>query len=51
VRAARWRGYAWEVFDLLDPDMQALVIAEYRIELRYQAVDSWEHSKPKKRRG
>lgn len=43
LRAARWRGYAWEQFDLLDNDLQALVIAEYRIEMRFQAVDAWEH--------
>jgi hypothetical protein len=43
VRAARWRGYSWQAFDSLPSDEQALVLAEYRIELRYQAVDSWEH--------
>jgi hypothetical protein len=34
LRAARWRGYTWEAFDLLESDQQALVIAEYRIEMR-----------------
>jgi hypothetical protein len=43
LRAARWRGYLWEHFDALESDQQALVIAEYRIEMRYQAVDAWEH--------
>lgn len=41
LRAARWRGYTWEQFDLLDSDAQARVVAEYRIEQRFQAVDSW----------
>lgn len=41
LRAARWRGYRWAEFDALDTDEQALIIAEYRIELRYQAVDAW----------
>lgn len=43
LRAARWRGYQWEVFDELESDLQAQIIAEYRIEMRYQAVDAWEH--------
>lgn len=50
VRAARWRGYTWEHFDLLDTDLQALAIAEYRIEHRYQAVDSWAN-RPKANHG
>lgn len=43
LRAARWRGLSWQAFDALSSDEQALTIAEYRIEMRYQAVDSWEH--------
>lgn len=43
LRAARWRGYPWGQFDSLDSDTQALIVAEYRIEMRYQAVDAWEH--------
>lgn len=39
LRAARWRGYSWQAFDQLDSDSQALVVAEYRIEMRYAAVD------------
>jgi hypothetical protein len=44
LRAARWRGYAWEAFDALDSDSQARVVAEYRIEMRFQAVDSYAQS-------
>jgi hypothetical protein len=50
VRAAHWRGYKWEHFDQLDTDSQALTIAEYRIEHRYQAVDSWAN-RPKANHG
>lgn len=50
LRAARWRGYTWEQFDLLESASQALVIAEYRIEMRYQAVDSWAN-RPKANHG
>lgn len=41
MRVARWRGYSWEAFDRLDSDTQALLVAEYRIEMRYLAVDSY----------
>jgi hypothetical protein len=34
----------------LDSDSQALIVAEYRIEMRYQAVDSWMQS-PKANHG
>ena len=52
VRAARWRGLSWQAFDSLDSDAQALVLAEYRIEMRYAAVDSWDNrpSNAKKKR-
>ena len=64
LRAARWRGLAWHVFDGFEMDMQALIVAEYRIEMRYPAVAAWEHrpkaalsdgnrrhSTPRRRRG
>jgi hypothetical protein len=41
LRAARWRGYSWEAFDNLDSDSQALIVAEYRIEMRFLAVDHY----------
>jgi len=44
LRAARWRGYAWEVFDALDSDSQARIVAEYRIEMRFAAVDHYAQS-------
>jgi len=44
LRAARWRGYSWEQFDSLDSDMQALIIAEYRIEMRFASVDQYAQS-------
>lgn len=51
LRAARWRGYSFEVFDTLDSDQQALIIAEYRIEMRFQAVDSYIQSLKAKKHG
>jgi hypothetical protein len=44
LRAARWRGYTWEQFDPLDSDSQALIVAEYRIEMRFAAVDHYAQS-------
>jgi len=44
LRAARWRGYRWERFDRLDSDSQARIVAEYRIEMRFAAVDSYAQS-------
>jgi hypothetical protein len=43
VRAAKWWGMDWGVFDAKESDEQALLIATYRIEQRYQAVDAWAH--------
>ena len=51
LRAARWRGLTWEAFDALDSDSQALIIAEYRIEMRYQSVDSYAQSLKAKNHG
>jgi hypothetical protein len=50
VRVARWRGYSWEQFDALDSDSQALIVAEYRIETRFAAVDSYQQSLKRKPR-
>jgi hypothetical protein len=44
LRVARWRGYSWEQFDQLESDQQALIIAEYRIEMRFLAVDQYAQS-------
>lgn len=44
LRAARWRGYTWDTFDSLDSDSQALIVAEYRIEMRFAAVDHYAQS-------
>lgn len=51
LRVARWRGYGWETFDNLESDMQALIVAEYRIEMRFQSVDSWMQSLKAKKHG
>jgi hypothetical protein len=50
LRAARWRGLAWEQFDNLDSDSQALIVAEYRIEMRFVAVDA-QAQRPKDHHG
>jgi hypothetical protein len=47
VRAAKWWGLDWDAFDAKESDEQALLIATYRIEMRYQAVDAWAN-RPKK---
>jgi hypothetical protein len=44
LRVCRWRGYTWEQFDALDSDMQSLYVAEYRIEMRFAAVDHYAQS-------
>lgn len=44
LRAARWRGYTFDQFDSLDSDTQALIVAEYRIEMRFLAVDHYAQS-------
>jgi hypothetical protein len=44
LRACRWRGYTFERFDSLDSDSQALIVAEYRIEMRFAAVDHYAQS-------
>jgi len=44
LRACRWRGLLWEQFDQLDSDSQALIVAEYRIEMRFAAVDHYAQS-------
>lgn len=49
LRAARWRGYTWESFDALASDSQALIVAEYRIEMRFTAVDSYQQQLRRKK--
>lgn len=51
LRAARWRGLLFEQFDALESDSQALIVAEYRIEMRFQAVDSYIQSLKANKRG
>jgi hypothetical protein len=51
LRAARWRGYSFEQFDALESDQQALIVAEYRIEMRFLAVDSYIQSLKAKSHG
>lgn len=51
ARAARWRGYDHATFDALEHEYQALTIAEYRIEQRIQAVDTWISEQERKDHG
>lgn len=41
LEAARWRGYEWEVFEDLETDRQALIIAHYRTHHQLAAVEAW----------
>ena len=37
--ASKWAGYTWQVFQELEGDEQAVVIAAYRIENRIASLD------------
>jgi hypothetical protein len=49
LEAARWAGYQYDVFDDLDTDRQAQIVAHFRTAARITAVDRW-NNRPRAKR-